>query len=94
MCVCASTQLRPTLSNPTTVPQETPLTIGFSWQEHQNRLPFPPPGDLPDPETEPVSTAPPAPQADSLPLNYLGSPISTIDKTKFNIIFTKNFCLI
>jgi len=30
-------------------------------------LPFPPPGDLPDPEMEPASPVSPALQADSLP---------------------------
>ena len=35
-------------------------------------LPFPPPGDLPDPGIETTS---PALQADSLPLSHLGSPI-------------------
>ena len=28
--------------------------MGFSRQEYWNGLPYPPPGDLPDPETEPV----------------------------------------
>ena len=31
--------------------------MGFSRQEHWSGLPFPSPGDLPDPETEPVSPA-------------------------------------
>ena len=35
----------------------------FSRQEHWSGLPFPPPGDLPDPGIEP---GPPALQADSL----------------------------
>ena len=37
---------------------------GFSRQEYWSRLPFPSPGDLPDPGIEPGS---PALQADSLP---------------------------
>ena len=36
--------------------------------------PFPPPGDLPDSGTEPMSPASPASQADSLPLSRGGSP--------------------
>ena len=36
---------------------------GFSRQEYWNGLPFPPPGDLPNPRIEPMS---PALQADSL----------------------------
>ena len=38
--------------------------MGFSRQEYWSRLPFPSPGDLPDPEIEPRS---PALQADFLP---------------------------
>ena len=34
---------------------QAPLSVGFSRQEY--RLPFPPPGDLPDPGIEPVSPA-------------------------------------
>ena len=40
-------------------------------QEYWSGLPFPSPGDLPDPEIEPTSLAW---QADSLPLNHEGSP--------------------
>ena len=42
------------------------LSMGFSRQEYWSALPFPSPGDLPDPETEPVSRAL---QVDSLPLS-------------------------
>ena len=38
--------------------------MGFSKQEYWSGLPFPPPGDLPNPGIEPRS---PALQADSLP---------------------------
>ena len=31
----------------------------LSWQEYWSGLPFPPPGDLPNPGAEPVSLAPP-----------------------------------
>ena len=34
--------------------------MGFSRQEYWNGLPFPTPGDLPDPGTEPMSPASPA----------------------------------
>ena len=46
----------------------------LSWQEYWSGLPFPPPGDLPNPETEPTSPASPALQADSLPAEHQGSP--------------------
>ena len=50
-------------------------SVGFARQEFWSGLPFPPPGDLPDPGTELVSPASPALQADS-PLSSLGSPIN------------------
>ena len=34
-----------------------PLSMGFPRQEHWSGLPFPSPGDLPDPEIEPMSLA-------------------------------------
>ena len=40
---------------PWTVALQAPLSMGFSRQESWSGLPFPPPGDLPDPGTEPVS---------------------------------------
>ena len=40
-------------------------------QEHWSGLPFPSPGDLPNPEIKPTS---PAWQVDSLPLGHLRSP--------------------
>ena len=48
--------------------------MGFSRQEYWSGLPFPPPGDLPNPGMEPVSPAAPALQADSLLLSRQGSP--------------------
>ena len=48
---------------------EAPLSMEFSKQEYWSGLPFPSPGDLPNPEIEPKS---PALQADSLPSEPLG----------------------
>ena len=39
---------------------QAPLSTGFSRQEYWSELPFPTPGDLPDPAIEPASTASPA----------------------------------
>ena len=36
------------------------LSMGFSWQEYWSGLPFPPPGDLPNQEMEPMSLMSPA----------------------------------
>ena len=41
---------------------QAPLAMGFSRQEYWSGLPFPPPGDLPDPGIKPWS---PALKADS-----------------------------
>ena len=40
---------------PWTVAHQAPLSMGFSSQEYLSGLPFPPPGDLPDPGIEPRS---------------------------------------
>ena len=42
-------------ATPWTIACHTPLSIGFSRQEYWSGLPFPSPGDLPDPETEATS---------------------------------------
>ena len=42
-------------ATPWTVARLAPLSMGFSKQEYCSGLPFPPPGDLPDPGIEPVS---------------------------------------
>ena len=43
-----------------TVPCQTPLSMGLSRQDYWSRLPFPTPGDLPDPGIETVSLTSPA----------------------------------
>ena len=53
----------PTLATPQTPAYQAPLSMGFSRQEYWSGLPFPSPGDLPNPCFEP---RPPASQADSL----------------------------
>ena len=42
---------------PWTVPRHGPLPMGFPRQEYWSGLPFPSPGDLPEPGIEPVSPA-------------------------------------
>ena len=58
------TQSCPTLRPPRTVAYQAPLSMDFSRQEYWSGLPFPSPGDLPDPGIE---TGSPALQADALP---------------------------
>ena len=45
---------------PWTVARQAPLSMGFSRQEYWSELPFPSPGDVPDPEIKPSSPASPA----------------------------------
>ena len=54
----------PTLATSWTVACQAPLSMGFPRQDYWSGLPFPSPGDLPNPWTELWS---PALQADSLP---------------------------
>ena len=42
-----------------TIAHQAPLSIGLSWQEYWSRLPFPPPGDLPNSGIEPASPTSP-----------------------------------
>ena len=49
---------------PWTLAYQTSLSMGFSRQEYWSGLPFPSPGDLPNPGIKPGS---PALQADTLP---------------------------
>ena len=43
--------------NPMDLAHQASLSMGCSWQEYWSRLPYPTPGDLPDPGIEPVSHA-------------------------------------
>ena len=45
---------------PWNIARQTPLSMRFSRQEYWKGLPFPPPGDLPDPGVKPKSPVPPA----------------------------------
>ena len=47
-------------ATPWTIARQTPLSMGFSRQEHWSRLPDPLPGKLPDPGIEPKSLVSPA----------------------------------
>ena len=63
---------------PCTVAHQAPLSIEFSRQEYWSGLPFPSPGDLPDPEIQPGS---PELKAVSLPSESTGKP-RQVQKTK------------
>ena len=58
-------------ATPWTVAHQAPPSMGFSRQECWSGLPFPSPGDLPDPGIKPGS---PTLQADTLPSEPPGKP--------------------
>ena len=59
-------------ATPWTVAHQAFLSMGFSRQEYWSGLPFPSPGDLPDPGIEPRS---PALRADALTSEPPGKPV-------------------
>ena len=58
-------------ANPWSVAHQAPLSTGFPRPEYWSGLPFPSPGDLPDPGIEPRS---PALEADALTSEPPGKP--------------------
>ena len=67
-------------ATPWTVAYQAPLSVGFSRQEYWSGLPFPSPGDIPDPGMEPRS---PALQADVLTSELSGKPKMEVESAKF-----------
>ena len=49
MILAQSLSLAQLFATPWTIARQVPLSMGFSRQEHWSGLPFPPPGNLPDP---------------------------------------------
>ena len=71
------------LATPWTVAHQVPLSMGFPRQEYWSGLPFPSPGDLPNPGIEPRSRAL---QVDSLPREVRGKSYSNIKKNQISNI--------
>ena len=78
MCMCGSMQTCKLqraqllsrvqlLATPRIEARQTLLSLGFSRKEYWSGLPFPPLGNLRNPEIKPM---PPSQQADSLPVNH------------------------
>ena len=63
-------------ATPWTVARQAPLSMGFSRQEDWSGLPFPSPGDLPNPGIKPRS---PKLQADALSSEPPGNPEIVLD---------------
>ena len=79
------------LATPWTAAYQAPLSLGFSRREYWSGLPFPSPGDLPDPEIE-LRT--PALQADSLPSEAPRKPSVTLSILNNTIVKYLRDCLI
>ena len=92
--VCGSlvTKSCPAPVTPWTVACQAPLSTEFLRQECWSGLPFPSPGDLPNPGTEPLS---PALQADSLSTEPAGKPserMSTLKLRRMILILLYQLC--
>ena len=73
VCMCTQSLCHVLLfETPWTVASQAPPSLGFSRQEYWSGLPFPSPGDLPNPGIKPVS---PVLQADTLPSEPQGKSV-------------------
>ena len=93
VCVCKLLSRSQLFVTPWVITCQVPLSMGFSRQEHWSGLPFPSPGDLPNPGIKPGS---PTLQVDSLPAEPPGKPkeCQTISKmNSTNQIMLGNFLL-
>ena len=82
MCCVQSLQSCPTLCDPWTLARQAPLSMAFSRQEYWSGLLCPPLEDLPNLGIKPTALVSPALQADSLPSEPPGKPISTLRPPK------------
>ena len=78
LCCVQSIQSCPIFVTSRTVAHQAHLSMGFSRQEYCNGLPYPPPGDLPNPPIEPVAACISCIKVDSLPTEPPGKPFITI----------------
>ena len=78
MCSMLSITVCPTFCDPMNRSPPGSSVHGFSRQEYWSGLPFPPPGDIPNPGLNLCLFHLPDWQADLLPLSHLGSPIQRI----------------
>ena len=69
-------------ANPSTVACQAPWSMGFSRMEYWSGLPFPSPGDLPDPGIEPATLTL---AGGFCPTEPPGKPTISIDITKVTL---------
>ena len=73
---------------PYTVARQAPLSMGFPRQEYCSELPFPPPGDLPNPGIKPTSPASLALADGFSTTEPPGKPFSPSDTIKLEVLFS------
>ena len=76
-------------ATPSTEAHQTLLSMGFSRQEYWSELPFPSPGEFPNPGIELTYLVSPALQVDFLPLNHQGSLMLLI--TRSWVLILRNY---
>ena len=84
MCVCVLSRVR--LCDHMACSPPGSSVVGFSRQESWSGLPFPSPGDLPDPERNLCLLRLLHWQAGSLPLRHLGGPIICLKLIQCHIL--------
>ena len=82
-CCCLVTQLVGLFMTPWTIARQASLSMEFSRQEYCSELPFPSPGDPPNPGVKPVSLAFPALAGGFFTTVPLGKPSPLTIKLKF-----------
>ena len=75
----------PLFSTSRTVAYQAPPSMGFSRLEYWRGLPFPPPGDIPDPGTEPMSLMSPALAGEFFTASTAGKPIEYLTLKEFEV---------
>ena len=85
MCLLSQLVMSDCFVTPWTIACQAPLSVEFSRWEYWSKLPFPSPGDLPDPGMVPMSLAL---QVDSLPLCHWGSHPPIKNELKYKNIYT------
>ena len=84
--MCPVPQSCLTLCDPMDCSTPAPLLMEFSRQEYWSRLPFPTPGDLPNPGIKPVSPVSPALASGFFQFIHLGSPTERERYTHHNLL--------
>ena len=88
MCACSVAQLYPTLCDPMDCSPQSSSVHGILQARILNMLPFPTPGDLPDPGIKPRSFVSPALVSRFFTTVPLGKPIVHVYVRQYDILFS------